>query len=404
MQQYRLLPLLASSYIFHFTGRFVKNTLTNMQLRLLSSTQKDHPTKIEMQDFHATTSALKSFCTTISSDGIEDCRKACGGHGYLVSSGLVELSNTYLSNNTVEGDNYMLPQHVIKVLLKLVPAVQGIDNKQQLDKLKYAYKNCYSYYLIDPLYDMIHNTATTAKNSNNNNTINIFDNLTDDTTIPFLLKSFAHRSARLLLQIAKSIEDHIVVGNKTLSEAWNLSLILMHNASQAHALYILLHNFHILIMSKEKNSQNSHNYDIDHNAVRLGINEICVLKQLGQLFGYYWIHKEKGDYLFDRYFTSDQITYILQNIIINRLLPIIRTNVIGLVDAWDFTDFQLKSALGNYNGNVYQEIMNSAHEEPLNHNDDGYIKYLKDLIVGDVAVWKGDTVIAQNENKLQSKL
>merc|ERR1712194_87916 len=178
----------------------------------------------------------------------------------------------------------------------------------------------------------------------------------------------------------------------------------MHNASQAHALYILLHNFHILIMSKEKNSQNSHNDDIDHNAVRLGINEICVLKQLGQLFGYYWIHKEKGDYLFDRYFTSDQITYILQNIIINRLLPIIRTNVIGLVDAWDFTDFQLKSALGNYNGNVYQEIMNSAYKEPLNHNDDGYIKYLKDLIVGDVAVWKGDTVIAQNENKLQSKL
>ena len=398
MQQYRLLPLLASSYIFHFTGRYIKNTLLSMQHRLLSSSNHDHPTKIEMQDFHATTSALKSFCTTISADGIEDCRKACGGHGYLVSSGLVELSNTYLSNNTVEGDNYMLPQHVVKVLLKLVSAVQSIDknDQQHLLQLKNMYKHCYSYYLIDPLYQMIHNHKTSHTN------INIFDELTSDTTIPFLLKAFAHRSARLLLQIGKSIQDCITIRNKTLSQAWNLSLIHMHHASQAHSLYILLHNFYTLIASKEKTIQG--NNDDNEDEVNLGINEINVLKQLGQLFGYYWIHKEKGDYLYDGYFTSDQITHILQNIIINKLLPSIRTNVIGLVDAWDFSDFQLKSALGNYNGNVYQEIMNSAYKEPLNHNDDGYIQYLKDLIVGDVAAWKGNTVIAHDKNRFQSKL
>ena len=98
---------------------------------------------------------------------------------------------------------------------------------------------------------MIHNTATTTKTSNNNNDINVVDNLTNDTTTPFLLKAFEHRSARLLLQIDKSIEDCIVVGNKTSSETWNLSLRLMHNASRAHTLCLLLHNFHILIRSKK---------------------------------------------------------------------------------------------------------------------------------------------------------
>ena len=83
---------------------------------------------------------MKSFCTTTSSEYIADCRKECGRYAYLVLSGLVELSNACLSNNTVGVNNYMLPQHVIKVLLKLVPAVQVIDNKQQLDKLKYACK------------------------------------------------------------------------------------------------------------------------------------------------------------------------------------------------------------------------------------------------------------------------
>ena len=69
----------------------------------------------------------------MSSYGIEDCDKECGGHACLVSSGLVELSNACLSNNTVGVDDCMLPQHVINVLLKLAPSVQGIDNKQQLE-------------------------------------------------------------------------------------------------------------------------------------------------------------------------------------------------------------------------------------------------------------------------------
>ena len=198
---------------------------------------------------------MKSFCTTTSSEYIADCRKECGRYAYLVLSGLVELSNACLSDNAVGGDDCMLPQHATKVLIKLVPSVQGIDNKQQLDKLKHACQNCCSCYLIDPLHDMIHDAATTAKTSNNINTINVFDNLTNDTTTLFLLKSFEHRSSRLLLQIAKSAEGHIVVGNKKLSEAWNLSLTLVNNASQAHASYLLLHNFHVLIMSKENKSK-----------------------------------------------------------------------------------------------------------------------------------------------------
>jgi len=383
MQQYRILPLLACCYIFHFTGKCVKNTLTSMQQRLLSTSSQHHPTKIEMQDFHATTSALKSFCTTVASDGIEDCRKACGGHGYLVSSGLVELSNTYLSNNTVEGDNFMLPQHVIKVLLKLIPAVQGVGSIKEKEKLKSAYQYCNSLYLIDPLYDMIHD-KTTSPNVN-------LEQLNDTNTLPFLLEAFAHRSARLLLQIGNTLQNYVMDG-KSLSEAWNLSLILMHNASQAHALYIVLNNFYNLIVSQENGK----------NDVQLGDNEIHVLKELGHLFGYYWIYQSKGDYLFDNYLTSEQITFVLQNII-NKLLPSIRNEAIGLVDAFDFSDFLLKTALGNYNGNVYQEIMNSSYREPLNGSDEGYIKYLKELIVGDVAVWKGNRV-EKDEGDVRSKL
>merc|ERR1719420_2514347 len=69
---------------------------------------------------HLASSGLKALCSRITSDGIEACRKACGGHGYLCSSGLPELHGTYLQNCTVEGENYMIAQQTTKQLLKII--------------------------------------------------------------------------------------------------------------------------------------------------------------------------------------------------------------------------------------------------------------------------------------------
>ena len=45
---------------------------------------------------------------TLMQDGIEECRKLCGGHGYLCSSGLPELFAVYVPACTYEGDNVVL--------------------------------------------------------------------------------------------------------------------------------------------------------------------------------------------------------------------------------------------------------------------------------------------------------
>jgi hypothetical protein len=41
-------------------------------------------------------------------DAIEECRKLCGGHGYLCASGLPELFAVYVPACTYEGDNVVL--------------------------------------------------------------------------------------------------------------------------------------------------------------------------------------------------------------------------------------------------------------------------------------------------------
>ena len=114
--QIRILPLLATVFALHYTGR-------GMQ-KVYKSTRQD----VEQGNFHSLahmhsmSSGLKSLCTTLAADGIETCRRALGGHGFGGGSGLIQLNNDYLSKPTVEGDNWMITQQVAAYLIKRMTA------------------------------------------------------------------------------------------------------------------------------------------------------------------------------------------------------------------------------------------------------------------------------------------
>ncbi|EOA26709.1 hypothetical protein CARUB_v10022793mg [Capsella rubella] len=113
-QQNRLFPLLASAYAFRFVGEWLKWLYTDVTQRLEAS---DFAT---LPEAHACTAGLKSMTTSATSDGIEECRKLCGGHGYLWCSGLPELFAVYVPACTYEGDNVVLQLQVARFLMKTV--------------------------------------------------------------------------------------------------------------------------------------------------------------------------------------------------------------------------------------------------------------------------------------------
>jgi acyl-CoA oxidase len=55
-----------------------------------------------MKEMHASSSGLKALCTLEASQGLEDCRKCCGGHGVLLSSGIASLTQDYTTLCTAE--------------------------------------------------------------------------------------------------------------------------------------------------------------------------------------------------------------------------------------------------------------------------------------------------------------
>lgn len=42
----------------------------------------------DIKEIAALSAALKSICTKIAVEGVEDLRKSCGGNGYLLNSGI----------------------------------------------------------------------------------------------------------------------------------------------------------------------------------------------------------------------------------------------------------------------------------------------------------------------------
>lgn len=54
-----------------------------------------------------------------------------------------------------------------------------------------------------------------------------------------------------------------------------------------------------------------------------------------------------------------------------QLLRELRPNAISLADSWAFTDYELNSALGKADGDVYNDLLNRAKLSPLNATDEG---------------------------------
>lgn len=124
--QIRLLPLLAATFALHFTGRGMMELYQENQKKMsvdvgkASSTNRGagpeelNPGTDLLADLHATSCGLKALASTTAAEGLEVCRRACGGHGYSSFSGIGSWYADYLPTTTWEGDNYMLTQQVAR--------------------------------------------------------------------------------------------------------------------------------------------------------------------------------------------------------------------------------------------------------------------------------------------------
>ncbi|XP_053959665.1 peroxisomal acyl-coenzyme A oxidase 3 isoform X2 [Anastrepha ludens] len=336
-QQYRLMPHLVTSYALRIFTMWIGTANIDMTLRNISG----EDTSDKGMEIHAISSAAKPVCTWAARDGIQECREACGGHGYLKVAGLGDLRNDNDANCTYEGENNTLIQQASNWLISLRRSEADFEKVSPMGSVVF-------------LKDMDTILRTKADVHSMQEALHP-DNLLKclNWLVAYQLDVTVRRFESLKKQGQNAFETR---NNIQVFNAQQLSIVYAQRT-----IYFVFHRFvNELPLSAEKK----------------------VITQLLSFFGAHLITKYIGIFYQGGYFQGNTHTELYQQGLLD-LLPVLKKEAISLVDAIAPTDFILNSPLGMSDGNVYQHLERSivlapgVFERPSWWRDVTYKEYLQ---------------------------
>lgn len=159
-----------------------------------------------------------------------------------------------------------------------------------------------------------------------------------------LLTAFQWRARKCVYDVTDTFEAALKTG-LSFDDAWNSCAVGLVEAARNHCLYVLLARFVAGIGHLECDDK-----------TRAAVTVLARHYALVQL-------RERG---------ADWVALLTPSDVanINRecmsLLAEIRPNAVAYVDAFGFKDEELHSAIGRYDGNVYEALFDYARKSPLN--------------------------------------
>ena len=314
MQQVRLFPYLAASFLHH---HFSRDFADNFFQFLMAGMARGDPEELAAmgQEIHGLSSAAKPLAGWTAQSAIQECREACGGHGYLKKARFGSLRDDNDANCTYEGDNNVLLQQTSNWLLnvwrshrKFQSPFQSLDFLQQKDKLLNTTFCLENYSSLNDLLDMFHALV-----------------------------------AHLLNMVDAKIQKNLLKGQNEFKAKNDAQFFAARTLSLVFIQATVLHRFIQYINTEEFEEA-----------------EKMVMNQLALIYALWNLEKYLG-YLFQFKIltTGDQVTKIHETLLqaCQALVP----NAVALADVLSPPDFILNSVLGHADGEVYKHLQQSFY-------------------------------------------
>ncbi|KAM8715355.1 hypothetical protein ACLKA7_002418 [Drosophila subpalustris] len=311
----------------------------NMDMTLKNLAGED-TSKVGME-IHAISSALKPYTTWAARDGIQECREACGGHGYLRASGLGDLRNDNDANCTYEGENNTLIQQASNWLVNLRRNNANFVDASPLQTVSF-------------LNNMNVVLQTQAQESNVAQALDVHN----------LLKALDWLTAWQLDATVKRFEQLQFAGKDPFETRNNLQVFAAQKLSIIYAERTIYYVFYKFVTELPASAEQQ------------------VLLKLLSFYGANLITKYSSLFYQGGYFRNSSHIELYQQGILD-LLPVLKNEAVGLVDAIAPPDFILNSPLGMSDGNIYQHLQRTivstpgVYERPHWWRDVTYKNYLQ---------------------------
>ncbi|XP_037035975.1 probable peroxisomal acyl-coenzyme A oxidase 1 [Bradysia coprophila] len=311
-QQYKVFPNIAKVVIFQLTADYIWN-LYNQVTSELDKGQLER-----LPELHAISCCLKAVITQDASNGVEQLRMACGGHGYMEASNLPCTYGMVTAACTYEGENTILLLQTARYLMKSwSQAIVGDSLVPTVEYLREAVK----------------------KRSN-----------VWDSSMPGIIRALQLVAANKIRLAYEHVENRKKLGHSH-EDATNFSSIELAQSADAHCRAFIVQTAYEMTKNLE-------------STVSTAL--ATVLRQLIELYAVETCMKSIGDLIRFAGLTETGVQELQQRL--ENLLTQIRPNAVGIVDGFDIPDKILSSALGAYDGNVYERLYLEAKKSPLNQD------------------------------------
>ncbi|KAF9158738.1 fatty-acyl coenzyme A oxidase [Actinomortierella ambigua] len=340
IHQYRLMPLLAMAYAFHFTGVETQK-LYDTLMDKLESTQPDDASMGEVLDTlketHATSAGLKAFCTWSTLNAIEACRQTLGGHGYSAYTGLATTYNDFAVHCTWEGDNTILTLQSGRYLVSCYR--EAMAGKAQPEGVSY----------LNDLHKLLNQGCAVKTNEE----ILSFDVIQEAWNVV---------TANVVKKAGEDFETSLKAGMNPEAAYEECSQARLA-AAKIHSYGYIFRRFAQAVKGAPANLQ-------------------TVLTKVCLLYGLYSIEQNAGFFLQYRYFTPSQMDYVRSQV--NTYCRLVREEYIPLIDAFNVTDYMINSPLGVYDGNIYEKYFDQVKRQNPVGQPHPYLPMIQSLLTRNV--------------------
>ncbi|XP_017061243.1 probable peroxisomal acyl-coenzyme A oxidase 1 [Drosophila ficusphila] len=311
-QQMKLFPEIATSCAYRLAAKYLWG-LYDVTIKDIENGKYER-----LPELHSLSCALKVTSSVDSTAGVERLRLSCGGHGYLASSNMNNLYVNATAACTYEGENTVLLLQIGRFLMKTWRSVLSGE----------------------PLAPTVRYLAEVQKNPDFGTWTGTWENM---------VKAMQYAAANKTRLAFESLSKRLAKG-ETEPNAANHTGIEFTQAAELHGRAFIFGSF-----TAEVTGPKSKNRSASLNRILENLLELYLVKEtLNQM----------GNLLRFIELTDADLTK-LQNRL-EMVLTKLRPDAVAIVDGFDFSDLQLNSTLGSYDGNAYERIFDAALKNPIN--------------------------------------